>query len=71
MKSLEIRVNDEIKIFDTLVDAINYLTEEVMKWFQSDETSPFSVFIRKEISRGPPSLNVSVSDGIGTRSGLV
>lgn len=70
MKSLEIRVNDTITVFDTLVEAMHFLTEEIRKWFESDEKTPFNVYLDKHETRGPPSLRISVSDGIGTKSGL-
>jgi len=67
---LEINVNDEIRTFDVLLDAIQFIVRRIEKWIQEDNDKPFSLSIKRKDGRAPP-LKISVSDGVGTRSGLV
>jgi hypothetical protein len=68
---LEINVFDTITTFDTLVDAIEYVVEQIKKWFASEDPKPLNISLNRMTNRGPPTLKIFVADQVGTEGGLV
>ena len=69
--SLEIFVFDSVTTHDTLVQAIEYVIETIKKWYSSDSLKPLQMTLTKIQKRGPPDLNINVTDTISAKGGLV
>jgi len=73
--SLEVKVNDTIKVIDKLMEAITYLVKMIQEWMFSNIKEPLIISIKKVDARGPPTqsnvLSVSVGDKSKTKTGLV
>jgi hypothetical protein len=69
--SLEIRVNDSILIADSFDKAIEFIVDEVDKWYRSNDQKPLRITITKKQGRSPPALEINVADGIGAKGTMV
>lgn len=74
-QALEVRVADETKILDKVMDAIAYIVKAIQEWVFSNVDKPLTISIRKLEARGPPSTSKVLSVGVGevqkTKTGLV
>lgn len=67
MERLEIKVNDQIRVADSLKKAITIILEEFKKWVESDDKKPFSLSVKKVAGRAPP-LEIKVEEEVITKS---
>jgi hypothetical protein len=70
MKSLEIKVKDNINIHDSLDEAVCAVEKIIREWFNSEDSSPLTITLSKIEDRGPPALGINVNDGIKTKEAL-
>jgi hypothetical protein len=68
MERLEIKVFDEIHVVDSLDKAIVIIERVLKEWFDSGGKKPLEISVNKTITRGPPSLEISVSDEVITKT---
>jgi len=71
MKTLEINVNDSIFVADNLIEAQEIIMRAIERWYVSDVKKPLIITLNKIEDRGPPALEINVSDGITSKGGLV
>lgn len=71
METLEIRVYDNIGIFDTLVDGTTFIVDQIKKWFESGVEEPLNISVKRMANKAPPELRINVSDTIKAEGGLV
>lgn len=63
--NLKINVNDEVKVIDTLVDAIKFVEEIIRNYYESPETKPLRITISKQgDDRAPPALGINISENV-------
>lgn len=68
MKTLEIHVKEEIKVFDVLngqdfKGVMLYIERVIQKFMDSEQETITIDIIKKSPTRAPPTLGISVSDG--------
>lgn len=68
--TLEIKVRDEIKVFDSVEKAEEYVFETIRNWYESEEQSPLTITLSKIADRGPPTLSVVINESIKTKDVL-
>jgi len=68
--TLEIRVKDEVKVFDEVAKAIEFVVEKIQKWFAEDEDKVFEISLRKKTGRSPPALGISVNEVVKNKEAL-
>jgi hypothetical protein len=68
--TLEIRVKDEVKVFDEVATATEFVVKKIQEWFAEDEDQVFEVSLRKETGRSPPTLGISVNETVKTKETL-
>lgn len=61
---LEIRVAENILISESLGDIVTFIEREIKKFIEDPTRNTLDVSIRKNLTRGPPSLGVHVSDSM-------
>ena len=68
---IEVRIKDEIKVFDTVGDMIEAIREIISTWIGiKDQKEPIVINIKKLEARGPPALGVSVNDTMKAKAAL-
>ena len=74
-QALEVKVADETKILDKVMEAIAYIVKAIQEWIFSNVNEPLTISIRKVDARGPPLTSKVLSVGVGeiqkTETGLV
>lgn len=68
---LEIRVFDEIKIVDSLGDAVVVLEKVIQKILASDSDLPVSISIKRVKNNSPPVLGINVTETVVLKDRLV
>jgi len=68
--TIEIRVKDEVKVFDEVAKAIEFVVEKIKKWLFEDEGGVFEISLRKEADRSPPALGISVNEVVKNKEAL-
>lgn len=70
MKSLEIKVKDEIKVYDNLEEGLFNVEKIIHEWFVSGDNSPLTITLSKVEDRGPPALGINVTDSVKAKEAL-
>lgn len=60
--TLEIRVHEDIKVVDSLGEAIRIIVRAFKKWAKHEDIREFQIVIKKVSDRAPPALGINVSD---------
>ena len=68
--TIEIRVKDEVKVFDEVAKAIEFVVEKIKKWLLEDEDEVVEISLRKETGRSPPTLGISVNEVVRNKEAL-
>jgi len=68
--NLEVKVKEEIQVFDIFENAIRYIINEIKKWFESEDQRPITIIVSKNSERGPPTLGVNISERVRTNEAL-
>ena len=68
--TIEIKVKDEVKVFDEVAKAIEFVVEKIKKWLLEDEDEVFKISLRKETGRSPPALGISVNEVVKNKEAL-
>jgi len=67
---IEIKVKDEVKVFDEVAKAIEFIVEKLQKWFNEEEDSLLEISLSKETGRSPPTLGISVNEVVKNKEAL-
>lgn len=65
---LEILVSDQVRIFDDLDNALEYLVQVVKEWYLSDEELPLEIMLKKGDNKSPPTLSININDSVKTKA---
>ena len=65
---LQIKVSDQIKVFDNLKEAKRYVVSVMRKWYKSDDEKPLVIEVEKVEERGPPALEINVNEEVITET---
>lgn len=70
--TLEIHINEKIEVFDSVGDAIAYITKVIENYVNAGVVdNPLKFYIvKKDAERGPPTLGVHVVEEIKTKDSL-
>jgi dihydroxyacetone kinase-like predicted kinase len=65
---LEIKVFEEVRVVDSLKEAIMMIVEAFKKWVEGDMEKPFDLSVRKMQNKAPPSLEINVKEEVITKT---
>ena len=65
---IEIKVFEEVIIADGLKKAIVIIMKLFKAWYRSESNSPLNISLKKLEDRGPPTLEIKVTDKVITKS---
>lgn len=69
MKTLEIQIKDEVRVFDSVGEAIAFIKKIIQKVFDSGEEISFQIDVKRESVRAPP-IGINVSDKMEVKEAL-
>ena len=69
MNVIQIQVKDEIRVFDSVGEAVAFIKKIIQKVFDSGEPVSFQVDVKREAVRGPP-IGINVNENIITKEAL-
>ena len=69
--TLEIQVQDSVYVFDSVGEVESFIRKTVQEWVEnSNDSEPLVIVLKKNVTRAPPALGISVTDGINIKEAL-